>query len=228
LTCSISRGGTAKCRFLEQNKYVCMYVCRIPLPPWLYALYYLKANCLHLYPQLTDRLRAVCCRCNGTGTLRSIMTEPATAIWCVWGRWCYSVLLRGTATKDTWVGEVWGEHPSCSLGCSLWLTFLHLFLCVSSGPITGGIGSAFANWQLVAAVLLRQKMYVLLQDTPCAGEPLAAKTTGCLLAVYANVVEHLAVMALRKTILSFIGFYPECDVAGRGLTVGFCIPRQGC
>jgi hypothetical protein len=42
---------------------------------------------------------------------------------------------------------------------------------------------------------------------------LATQTTGKLLAVFPNVAELLAVMALRKPCLSFIGLYPDCDVA---------------
>jgi hypothetical protein len=44
----------------------------------------------------------------------------------------------------------------------------------------------------------------------------APQTTGRLLAVYSNVVEILAVMALRKHILSFIVLYPDC---GKGLAL---------
>jgi hypothetical protein len=39
------------------------------------------------------------------------------------------------------------------------------------------------------------------------------QTTGRLLAVFSNVAELLAVMALHKTILGFIGLYPNCDIA---------------
>jgi hypothetical protein len=60
--------------------------------------------------------------------------------------------------------------------------------------------------------MLVWKMYVLLQDTPCAGGRPSPQTTGRLLPVFPNVAEHLAIMALRKHILSFIGLYPDCDV----------------
>jgi hypothetical protein len=39
------------------------------------------------------------------------------------------------------------------------------------------------------------------------------QTMGRLLAVCPNVAQLLAVMALRKTIVSFIGLYSDCDVA---------------
>jgi hypothetical protein len=41
----------------------------------------------------------------------------------------------------------------------------------------------------------------------------APQTTRRLVAVFPNVAENLAVLALRKAILSFIGFYPDYDVA---------------
>jgi hypothetical protein len=37
----------------------------------------------------------------------------------------------------------------------------------------------------------------------------APQTTGRLLAVFPNVAELLAIMALRKPILSFVLFYPD-------------------
>jgi hypothetical protein len=37
----------------------------------------------------------------------------------------------------------------------------------------------------------------------------APQTSGRLLAVFPNVTEILAVMALRKPVLSFIGLYPD-------------------
>jgi hypothetical protein len=44
----------------------------------------------------------------------------------------------------------------------------------------------------------------------------APQAAGRLLAVCPDVAELLAVMALRKTILSFIGLCPDCDVAELG------------
>jgi hypothetical protein len=41
----------------------------------------------------------------------------------------------------------------------------------------------------------------------------AAQAAGRLLAVFPDMVELLAVMALRKIILSSICLYPDCDVA---------------
>jgi hypothetical protein len=38
------------------------------------------------------------------------------------------------------------------------------------------------------------------------------QTKGRLLAVCLNMAQLLAVMALRKTILRFIGLYPDCNV----------------
>jgi hypothetical protein len=39
------------------------------------------------------------------------------------------------------------------------------------------------------------------------------QTMGRLLAVCPNVAKFLAITALHKTILGFIGIYPDCDVA---------------
>jgi hypothetical protein len=41
----------------------------------------------------------------------------------------------------------------------------------------------------------------------------APHITGRMLVVFPNVAELLAVMALRKPILSFIGLYLDCDVS---------------
>jgi hypothetical protein len=41
----------------------------------------------------------------------------------------------------------------------------------------------------------------------------APQTTGRLLAVFPNMAKLLAVIALCKPILSFIVFYPDCNVA---------------
>jgi hypothetical protein len=69
--------------------------------------------------------------------------------------------------------------------------------------------------------MLAWKMYFLSRGTPCAGAR--------LLVVCPDVVEMLAVMALRKTILSSICLYPDCYVTEAWQSehfLGFCRPRK--
>jgi hypothetical protein len=60
--------------------------------------------------------------------------------------------------------------------------------------------------------MLMWRMYSLFQNIVQVAAP-APQITGRLLAVFPNVAKVLAVMVLRMTILSFIGLYPDCDVA---------------
>jgi hypothetical protein len=58
----------------------------------------------------------------------------------------------------------------------------------------------------------------------------APQAAGRLLAVYPDVAELLAVMALGKTFLCFIGVYLDCDVAEAWQSenfLRFCRLRQG-
>jgi hypothetical protein len=58
----------------------------------------------------------------------------------------------------------------------------------------------------------------------------APQTTGKLLAVCPNVAELLAIMALHKPFLSFIGLYPGCDMSKAWQSenfLRFCRPMHG-
>jgi hypothetical protein len=57
----------------------------------------------------------------------------------------------------------------------------------------------------------------------------STQTTGRLLADYPNVAELLAVMVLRKIVLTFIDLYPDFDLQRLGSQIfyDFCRPRKG-
>jgi hypothetical protein len=77
--------------------------------------------------------------------------------------------------------------------------------------------------------MLGWKIYSLSRITPCAGDHPALQAAGRLLAVCVDVAELLAVMALRKTILSSICLCPDCDVAEALQSenfLGFCRHRK--
>jgi hypothetical protein len=61
--------------------------------------------------------------------------------------------------------------------------------------------------------MLVWKMYFLFRALLVQVVAPVPHTTRRLLAVCLNVAEPLAFTALHKTILSFIGLYPDCDVA---------------
>jgi hypothetical protein len=108
-------------------------------------------------------------------------------------------------------GEVGREDPSrCSPGYPLRLTFLRILLRVSATPVIGGMGVFSIRQPTVAACWDGRCIpflgALLVQVT--APEPQAA---GRLLAVCPEVAELLAVMALRKTILSSVCLYPYCE-----------------
>jgi hypothetical protein len=112
-----------------------------------------------------------------------------------------------------WIGDFGREHPPrCSLVCPLRLRLLHLLLRVSAAPIIFGM-RVFSFRQTTVAPRWGGRCIpflgaLLMQMTPSA--PLAA---GRLLAVFPDVAELLAVMALRKTILSSIYLHPDCHMA---------------
>jgi hypothetical protein len=101
------------------------------------------------------------------------------------------------------------------------LLFLHLLLRVSAAPIIGGMGLSSFRQQTVAACWGGRCIHflraLLVQVT--APAPLAA---GRLLAGCPDVVEMLAVVALRKLILSSTCLHPDCDVAE-----ACSLPRRG-
>jgi hypothetical protein len=73
-------------------------------------------------------------------------------------------------------------------------------------------------------------MYSLSQGTLSAGDGPCATSSREVLAVYPDVAELLAVMALHKTILSSICLYPDCNVTEDWQSenfLGFSRPRQG-
>jgi hypothetical protein len=78
--------------------------------------------------------------------------------------------------------------------------------------------------------MLVWKMYFLFFKTLLVNVlVLAAQTMGMLIAICLNVAELLAVVALRKPILSFMGLYSDCNVAKGGQSenfLGFCSARQ--
>jgi hypothetical protein len=128
-----------------------------------------------------------------------------------------------------WTGEVEREHPSrCSPECPLRLLFLHLFLRVSAAPRVGGMGVSSFRQSTVAACWGGR--YIPFLGSLLVQVTASAQAAGRMFAVCPDVAELLAVMALRKTILSSICLYPDCDVAEAWQSeyfLGFCSPRQG-
>jgi hypothetical protein len=61
--------------------------------------------------------------------------------------------------------------------------------------------------------MLVWKTYFIFQETPFAGGHPCTTNNGETACSLSKVAQLLAVMALRKTIMSFIGLYPDCDVA---------------
>jgi hypothetical protein len=100
----------------------------------------------------------------------------------------------------------------CSLGCPLYLPLLHLLLRISAAPIIGRMGFLFFRQLTVAACWYGRCISFFRIVLVKVADP-APQTTGRLRAVYLNMAELVAVMALRKSILNFIGSYPDCDVA---------------
>jgi hypothetical protein len=80
------------------------------------------------------------------------------------------------------------------------------------------------------AAYLGWKRYYSSRGTLCECDRPATQAAGKLLAVCPDVAEIMAVVALSKTILSFIGLYPDWDVAEAFQSekfLRFCRPRQG-
>jgi hypothetical protein len=99
---------------------------------------------------------------------------------------------------------------------------------MSAAPIIGGMGF-FSFRQTEVAAGWDGRCYSLSRGTPCAGDRPRSTSSGEVACSYPDVVELLTVMALRKTILSFIGLYLDCDVAEAWQSenlLGFCRRRQ--
>jgi hypothetical protein len=70
-------------------------------------------------------------------------------------------------------------------------------------------GWAFSYRQLAVAACWCGRYIFFFRTLLVQVAATAPQTTGRLLAVFPNVVELLAVMALRKPVLSFIVLYPD-------------------
>jgi hypothetical protein len=117
-----------------------------------------------------------------------------------------------------WSGELRRDQPSrCSLSCPLRLILLHLLLRVSAAPIICGMWF-FSFRQPTVAARWGERCIPFLGALLVQVIPSASQAAVRLFAVCPDVAELLAVMALRKTILSSIYLHLDCDV--RGFAVG--------
>jgi hypothetical protein len=148
--------------------------------------------------------------------LRKVLRDPGFHCGGICHLICLRLLLFLCLASErrreghAWSGEVGRGRPSrCSLGSPPWLLFLHLLFRLSAAPIICGMG--FFSFRRCS--MLGWKMYSLSRGTPCAGDRPAPQAAGRLFAVCPDVAELLAVMVLRKTILSSICLHPDSDVA---------------
>jgi hypothetical protein len=136
---------------------------------------------------------------------------------CHWYLACQrSLLLRCAASErrregDTWSNEIWGLPSRRRFGCSLRFLLLQL-LRVPAAPVIGGMGflalhklAVTADWSGESVLLLWTLFVQVAAPAP--------QITGRLLTVCPDVAELLAVMALRKAVLSSVCLHLDCNVA---------------
>jgi hypothetical protein len=112
--------------------------------------------------------------------------------------------LEAPPQGDTCHSKVGGNHPPrFSFGCSLRFLLLQLLLRVSAAPIIGGMGFlSLCNRQLQQAGV--EAAFSFSGHSLCRWQ---------LLTVCPNVAELLAVVALRKAVLTPVCLHPDFYVA---------------
>jgi hypothetical protein len=113
----------------------------------------------------------------------------------------FSVISERCHEGHNWGGKVW-THPSCSL----WLPFLRLLVRICAAPIISGM-SFISFRQLAVPACWCGRCFFLFRTLLACG---SSHTTNN--GEVACSLSKRTVMALRETILSFIGLYPDWDV----------------
>jgi hypothetical protein len=131
---------------------------------------------------------------------------------CHWNLACMGPLLflciasEPRREGNTWGGDVWGDQLSrYSFGRSLWFPLLQLFFRLSAVQVIGGVGFLSLR-QLAVTTCLCGSSVLPLWALPVRVVAPATQTPGRL----------FAVCWVRKSILSSICLYPDCNMLAVG------------